>query len=203
MEEKRLVFVPSQGKGLPYYMESIGFNPDQETCKRPIGYPFYHWLQTKKGTGYFTIQGERILLKENSGILLSPNVPHSYQANRKPWETIYLTFSGKMVEQLFTHLQIPAYAYFEWNHENILSNHLTELFYKLEATDDLFGVQASTEVYHFIMLLIKYGNRHHTADFSINLEKIQPLLKWLENNIADQNLGLSQMAEFLKFSPRH
>ena len=202
MKEKRIGLVPSKGKNLPYYMESIGFNPNQEKIIRPTGYPFYHWLQTEKGAGHFSINGTKLKLNKNSGILLSPNIPHAYQADEEIWQTAYFTFSGKMVQQLFNHLQIPEYAYFEWGNENILVNHLNEIYQKIEQSNDFFGIQASAEVYHFLMVINKYGKRNNHADFSLNLKKLQPLIKWLEDNVANHNIGLTEMATFLDVSPR-
>ena len=70
--QHRRFFTNMGEKQLPLYMESIGFNQAQENLNRPSGYPCYHWLQTIRGEGEFTFGGTTVLLKENSGVLITP-----------------------------------------------------------------------------------------------------------------------------------
>ncbi len=42
-------------KTLPLFIESIGYNPQEEDFARPEGYPYYHWLQTLEGVETFSI----------------------------------------------------------------------------------------------------------------------------------------------------
>ncbi|MGP3786325.1 AraC family ligand binding domain-containing protein [Paenibacillus sp. 1A_MP2] len=92
--DHRRYFMTSRDRPLPLYIESIGYNGNQESVSRPAGYPCYHWLQTVKGAGEFRFAGSTVLLGETSGILLPPNEPHEYVPSQGEWQTLYITFGG-------------------------------------------------------------------------------------------------------------
>lgn len=58
--------------------ESLGNHWNQVNIFRPDGYPYYHYLQTEKGTGRIEVRGKFYTLGANEGILIAPGVPHSY-----------------------------------------------------------------------------------------------------------------------------
>lgn len=55
-------FMTSRDQPLPLYIESLGYNGNQEKVSRPVGYPCYHWLQTVKGAGEFKFAGSTVIL---------------------------------------------------------------------------------------------------------------------------------------------
>ena len=62
----------------PFMFESLGNHWNQVNIFRPDGYPYYHYLQTEKGTGRIEVRGKFYTLGANEGILIAPGVPHSY-----------------------------------------------------------------------------------------------------------------------------
>ena len=75
----------------PFQFDSVGNDWEQESVTRPEGYPLYHYLQTKEGVGEVTVYSRNqavsdnilsnshtIELQKGQGILIAPNVPHSY-----------------------------------------------------------------------------------------------------------------------------
>ena len=65
----------------PFMFESLGNHWNQDNISRPDGYPYYHYLQTEKGTGRIEVNGKHYTLGANEGILIAPSVPHSYHRN--------------------------------------------------------------------------------------------------------------------------
>ena len=63
---------------------------------RPDGYPYYHYLQTEKGTGRIEVRGKFYTLGANEGILIAPGVPHSYHRESTSWTTMFATFTGTL-----------------------------------------------------------------------------------------------------------
>ena len=41
----------------PFMFESLGNHWNQDNISRPDGYPYYHYLQTEKGTGRIEVRG--------------------------------------------------------------------------------------------------------------------------------------------------
>ena len=61
--------------------DSIGNRWLQEPVVRPNGFPLYHWIQTERGEGLLTLEGQELLLKPGDGVLIAPHVPHEYREN--------------------------------------------------------------------------------------------------------------------------
>ena len=56
----------------PFMFESLGNHWNQVNIFRPDGYPYYHYLQTEKGTGRIEVRGKFYTLGANEGILIAP-----------------------------------------------------------------------------------------------------------------------------------
>ena len=78
----------------PFTFESIGEDWEQDHVTRPGGYPFYHYLQTERGTGQVETAAGSFLLQEHEGVLIAPFIRHSYSGLESPWITKFATFNG-------------------------------------------------------------------------------------------------------------
>lgn len=78
----------------PFTFESIGRDWKQDRVSRPSGYPFYHYLQTEKGTGTVNTYAGTFSLHENEGLLIAPFLKHSYEPLSGSWFTKFATFTG-------------------------------------------------------------------------------------------------------------
>ena len=88
--------------------DSIGNRWLQEPVVRPNGLPLYHWIQTERGEGLLTLEGQELLLKPGDGVLIAPHVPHEYRENDGSgmWFTSFLTFDGKLSDDLYKILSL-------------------------------------------------------------------------------------------------
>lgn len=202
MLNDRVVLSPLQSKPMPIYGESIGYNSDQEKLSRPQGYPNYHWLQTISGEGSISIEGSTVPLPENSGILLAPHMTHRYQAVTDTWRTAYLTFGGRMVPDLLMHIGLKTEAIYCWETESLINNYIFNLLEKVKHADDTFGVNTSSSVYQFLLMVNSYAGLQKNPDVSEKLELLQPLINWMMVNISDPNIGVREFASYLDISPR-
>lgn len=198
----RIELSPLQKRPMPIYAESIGYNHNQEKMVRTDGYPVYHWLQTLTGEGHFSFEGSSISLGENSGILLSPHIPHAYQAQSENWQTYYLTFGGKMVPDLFKHLGLQTDTIYKWEKENPINLYILELLKKMKHTEDAFGLNSSTYVYQFLLMIHSYAGLQKNPEVSEKLEQLQPLIKWMDMNTPNPDIGIANFADFLDVTPR-
>ncbi|WP_373230531.1 helix-turn-helix domain-containing protein [Cohnella sp.] len=199
---RRAVF-PTPSESLPLQMETIGINPEQEVIHRPVGYPYFHWLQTLEGEGELHVQSLIIKLPERSGILLQPHIQHLYQAKSPLWRTAYITFTGTLASTLTKDLYGPSSEKIHWDRsDSEITQQLERILKLAESGTDASGWKSSAELYRFLTLLKTNGRRNHLPSMSRRLERIQHLLDWLEKEYANPDLGLAQMAEQLNIGER-
>lgn len=207
---RRMVFPTTYEEGLPIYMETIGYNPDQESVVRPHGYPLYHWLQTMNGQGRVTFHGETSMLPVNSGILLFPQEDHRYEAvpggvheeKETMWETLYLTFGGPGVHEMMHLLGLEKSAFYSWESGSPFAPLIGGMLDQIELHGDVFGLTASAEAYRFLIMLRKYGQFHNNTSISHNLKRLELLIQSLEQRYTDPDVGLPEMADVLQVSIR-
>lgn len=202
MLHDRVVLSQLQSKPMPIFAESIGYNRNQEKLSRPQGYPNYHWLQTISGEGSISIGGNTISLCENSGVLLSPHMTHSYQTITDTWRTVYLTFGGRMIFDLLAHMGLKTDAIYCWETESPINAHIFNLLDKVKHTDDTFGLMTSTYVYQFLLMVNNYAGLQKNPDVSEKLELLQPLINWMKINISNPDIGVREFASYIDISPR-
>lgn len=72
---------------VPFTFESVGTEWEQPHVVRPEGYPYYHYLQTEKGSGRIETSVGSFVLHEDEGLLLAPHIRHSYEKESAVWYT--------------------------------------------------------------------------------------------------------------------
>lgn len=193
-ENKRCLFTTLE-RSMPLFIESIGYSYWELIFSRPDGYPYYHWLQTVQGEGLFTFSGEQVLLTPGKGVLLTPFTPHAYHPVdiEKPWSTVYITFGGAAADAVLEALGMNTSAvYTETEHS--LSDMIGHILDKIDVDSEFSRLEASTDVYHFLMMLKKFGMRNDNLSLSQYFDKVRPVVQWLKEHYAD-NIGLPQIAE--------
>lgn len=188
---------------LPLQLETIGINADQEVIERPNGYPYFHWLQTLKGEGELSMNGQTWKLTERSGILLAPDMPHRYEAKSPLWQTGYITFHGSLADKLVQAFAWNSVERFQWEAENDrISKAFVEIMRITEFGGDPSGWHSSSRLYQFLTLLRTEARTERKPSMSKQLQRIQQLLDWLEKEYANPEIGLTQMAKQLNIGER-
>lgn len=201
---RRIVFGHVSGQQLPISLESMGYNPDQEKVSRPDGYHVYHWLQTDKGEGIIHFGNKKLTLAEGNGVLLLPGTPHRYESlTAGPWCTYYLTFAGGSSQHILDTLGMQDNSFYRWEREAPLSHMLKEMLDRHDPAADMFSLGVSTDAYRFLLTLSKYGQLHNNTSISRNVDKLQPLLKWMDSHYGDPDIGLYDLASVLDVSGRY
>lgn len=201
---RRIVFAQESGHLLPITLDSMGYNPDQEQVSRPQGYHTYHWLQTAYGEGILHFDNKKLTLTEGSGILLMPGTPHRYEAlSSEAWRTYYLTFGGTSARHILDSLGMNTSLFYRWESGAPLRWMLKEMLDRHDASNDMFSLGESSDAYRFLLTLNKYGQLHNNTAISRNVDKLQPLLKWMDSHYGDPEVGLSDLASRLEVSGRY
>ncbi|MFC0333013.1 AraC family transcriptional regulator [Paenibacillus sepulcri] len=200
---RRFMFVLGKND-LPLYVESIGYNPDQESVVRRKGYPYFHWLQTIEGEGEFELSGRRFSLSQGNGSLIFPGVPHSYSAAKgKKWATLYVTFGGSLADSMLAQLGIRHTEWLHWNDDAPITEQLLDMVEQTQYDEDRTGLNASAQLYRFLTMVKIYGQTGGKSSLFQHLEKLDPLLNWLDQKFGDPEIGLMDMADRLGISPRY
>ncbi|PWW05086.1 AraC-like DNA-binding protein [Paenibacillus cellulosilyticus] len=193
-ENIRCVF-NSVERTLPLYIETIGYSAWERIFVRPDGYPCYHWLHTLEGEGSFEMAQERFSLTAGKGVLLTPFTPHSYYPVSDRWSTVYITFGGTAAGAILDALDMNTSAkYTEVSEQLSFSNVIGEMLLKADQDVEFSGLESSTELYHFLMLLRKYSMRGDQPSLSQYYEKLRPVVQWMENNCS-ANVGLPEIVD--------
>lgn len=203
MEEikKRYIFSSLEHQ-LPLFIESIGYNPQEEDFARPEGYPYFHWLQTIDGEGVFTVSGKEYVLTTGQGLFLTPFTPHSYYTTGEKWTTIYVTFGGSIAEAILNSLELNYSALYSETEELKFSDLIMKMMDKIEKDSEFSRLDSSEYLYRLLIMLKKRGRLNNQHSLSHYYEKIRPIVEWLENNYA-QNIGLRDMEEQANVSSQY
>ncbi|MDT0122206.1 AraC family transcriptional regulator [Paenibacillus sp. RRE4] len=196
-------FMTPRDQPLPLYIESIGYNGNQEKVSRPAGYPYYHWLQTVKGAGEFKLSAASAILGGTSGILLPPNLPHEYARVQNEWETIYITFGGSQCAAIVDSLGLGEADIRQWETDSPLNHYGQHVLSSIGSDQDLSGLEASADMYRFLILLKKHGMTGNRSSISQAVARLAPLLAFMEQHYGDPDIGLEQMACIIGISSRH
>ncbi|SDX67756.1 AraC family transcriptional regulator [Paenibacillus sp. CF384] len=189
---------------LPLYVDSIGINPDQEAVDRTKGYPCFHWLQTIEGEGEFELNGIKYSLPPGNGSLLFPDVPHFYTAKPgKKWATMYVTFGGVLAASMLASLGIRQTEWLNWNEDAPITSQLESMIKQAQHDEDRTGLNASAQLYRFLTMIKIYGQKGGRSSVFQHLEKLDPLLHWLDFHYGDPDISLTDMAEQLGISSRY
>lgn len=188
---------------LPLQLETIGIQYDQEPVTRPHGYPCYHWLQTLAGEGELSMNGRTWNMPERSGILLAPGTPHHYKPRSDSWQTGYITFHGSTAGNIVQSLGWSIIEHFQWGtgHDPI-TGQMKSLLAFAESGGDPSGWRYSADLYRFLTLLRTEARTDKRPPISKRLDRVQDLLHWLEQEYANPEIGLAEMAAQLGIGKR-
>ncbi|MFA9560214.1 AraC family transcriptional regulator [Evansella sp. AB-rgal1] len=187
---------------LPLFVESVGFNPQEQDFTRPEGYPYYHYLQTVEGEGNFTFNGKEYSLPKGRGVLLKPYEPHSYYTTGKKWSTIYVTFGGASVVSILDTLKLNFSSMYSDMEDFQFAQIIVEMMKKIEADAEFSKHDLSSYLYGFLINLRKHGKINNQPSLSHFYEKVRPIVEWLETVYAEE-VGLEDMANHMNVSAQY
>ena len=184
--------------------DSIGNRWLQEPVVRPNGFPLYHWIQTERGKGLLTLEGQELLLKPGDGVLIAPHVPHEYRENdgRGMWFTSFLTFDGKLSDDLYKicavspYLFVPASegAWFQEWIDRIIDSHFLK--------NDIDDAALSVGCFEFLTRLSQLRTGLSRTEHPLYLQYVRPAMQEIESHLSDP-LNVDDLAEQLHITPQY
>lgn len=186
---------------LPLTIDSIGNRWNQESIRRPKGFPHYHWLQTERGTGEIVIGEKHLFLSEKAGVLIAPFIPHSYRAKQAEWITSFITFSGKLEtdigkiagqDQFIPVVDNAVFSFQDWI-DNTISLH---------ETGRIDPVQLSVNCYAFLININRLRDYRDFSDQPLYQNYIAPVIKEIETNY-HEDIKVQNLANMVYVSPQY
>jgi AraC-like DNA-binding protein len=190
------------------YITKIGYFPavKYHYIKKDSGVDYYMLIYCTSGEGWCKVGENTYDIKENNFLILPPNTPYSFGADRtNPWTIYWIHFKGKLASS-FLILPITPYQIlpdansrlqdridmFEEIYENLeLSFHSNHYNY------------ASLCLFHFLASF-KYEQqfRQIRSHDGIENQFSQKVIYYMRENV-EHNLTLEQFAKHFNYSPSH
>lgn len=92
---------------------------------------------------------------------------------------------------------------YHWDPDSELHSFGETMLHSMVSERDLSGLDASANMYRFLTLLRKHGQHSSMPSLSHNVERLTPVLAFMEQNYASPDVGLGDMAVMMNVSSRH
>lgn len=191
-------------RNLPFYLIGAGFDFHQELDPhvRLEGYPHYQWIQVIEGEGVFDIDGKTFKAGHDQGILLFPDVPHSYYASISPWIVNWFTFNGEYVDTFLKQIHIKKTELFSVLQTGVFSGIIKKALKILRSTDPSKGMQASLLVYEFLVTFSRYAYKGDSTSNSRMYNRLNPVLQYIDQSYKTQ-LTIKNLSEIINVTPQY
>ncbi|MBI9096885.1 MAG: AraC family ligand binding domain-containing protein [Spirochaetaceae bacterium] len=192
-------------KKLPFYLVGAGFDFHQELDphERPEGYPHYQWIQVVKGSGEVNINGETLLVGENQGILIFPDVPHEYHAIDFPWIVNWFTFNGYHIEEFLNYIHIDRSGVYSVVQSEIFTSKIRKSLDLLRSSSPMKGLEASAIVYEFLISFLKYAHIDGEGDTVSSLHsRLNPVFIYIDKNY-EKTISIEDLSEIISVTPQY
>ena len=195
---------------LPYGFSGVGCYYEQEHVKRPGGrtetewiYPYYQWIQSRRGTGELLLGGKKYTVGEGQGMLLFPNEPHEYYAVTDSWEVDWVVFSGKYTEEFIREIMgAEMSAVYSVTTPHTISDLIVKLYETAVSDDPVKYIVSSGIVYEILMNIYIYAFRKKGASLSDKAERIRPVFRYIDEHYTEI-ISLSTLSDLIFVTPQH
>lgn len=194
------IIFTSPDYSLPLFVESIGYGWDQEKVVRPLGYPFYQWMQSDFGSGHIQVGKRTLVLHPGEGCLIAANTPHAYWALDDKWITSYFTFGGVFVKELTAAMGFHEFTYVDHPSKAML-DFTANSYYSVKGQIDHTGLNASSFVYALLLALKPFLNA--TTVQSPTAQQIVNAVLPLIHNHYNENLTNQDFAAVAHYSVQY
>ena len=185
----------------PFMFESLGNHWNQVNIFRPDGYPYYHYLQTEKGTGRIEVRGKFYTLGANEGILIAPGVPHSYHRESTSWTTMFATFTGTLAGSIPSMTDNQEVILIEKEQGASIRKMISSTLRKYhQPTPDMKSL--SSDCYNFLMNFTDCAASPKIQDNPLYQRYVIPVIKEIETGY-QQDITAAQLSRSVFVSPQY
>jgi len=183
-------------KEMPFHLVGAGCDFYQYPVDRPFGYPDFQWIQSISGEGVFTVEGRDYAVPTGSGILLYPNVAHSYRSAGGDWYVHWITFNGYHIESMLHYFTMKTSGVYAMSSQTPLEADVRKALSLLSAVNEMTGLEGSLIIYRLLIDLFKYVKNRRNESHDHNFRRIEKVFTYIDTHIGKQITidELSQLA---------
>lgn len=185
----------------PITFDSIGNHWNQESLSRPKGYPFFHYLQTEKGSGRIMIQGKKHILNEGQGVLIAPSIPHSYSRETKEWFTSFATFTGIIESSIAKILGNRQIIFIEKEQSSKIAALIDDVMKKYESPL-VDGKLLSIDCYTMLMIFADGIFTNDLMNDPLYKRYVEPVVKEIETHY-NLELTVQELSNKVYITPQY
>ncbi|MFO8063708.1 MAG: helix-turn-helix domain-containing protein [Spirochaetota bacterium] len=189
---------------LPFFLVGAGCDFDQylDPHTRPVGYPYYQWIQCYEGEGILRVNGAEETVPPDYAMFLHPKVPHEYFAKISPWRVHWLTFAGSGVPEVLELLGLQTSGVYGVGNGEILTDRMRYGLKRLISKDPLHGIECSALVYDFLIDLMKYAHPRDDEPVEQKYERLRPAFDYISEHY-DRVVQVQDLAQRVGVTPQH
>ncbi|MDP4227607.1 MAG: AraC family transcriptional regulator [Bacteroidota bacterium] len=178
----------------------------------------YHFIERKKaisqfifiycieGAGWFEINGQKSIVKENNFFVIPAFTPHSYGADEQnPWTIYWVHFKGRLAREYSPQVGIPI---------EINPNTRSRISERLDLFEEIFhllGMGYSLENLHYACSAFQYflstfrnlqQYRNTVKNNMVESDIVEAAINFMKENI-EKPLSLEEIAKYIGYSTTH
>ncbi len=190
------------------YITKIGFFPSVKYHynKKENGVDYYILIYCTAGEGWYKIGDKTYVVKEQQYVILPPDTPYSFGADKtNPWTIYWVHFKGKMANSFSMSPVVPRQI--KQEHNSRLQDRIQifeEIYENLELSfhSDHY-CYASLCLFHFLASF-KYIDQFRQIRHNDETEHrfSDRVIFYMRENV-DSNITLEQLASHFGYSPSH
>ena len=195
---------------LAYGFAGVGCYYEQEHVKRPGGryetewmYPYYQWIQCRRGSGELVLGGKKYTVGEGQGMLLFPNEPHEYYAVTDSWEVDWVVFSGKYTEEFIRDIMgVRESRVYSVTMPHMISELIVKLYETAVSDDPVKYIISSGIVYDILRNIYICGFKKKGSSLSDKAERLRPVFRYIDEHYREA-IPLTVLSDLILVTPQH
>lgn len=191
---------PKTRHPLPIEIKLLGISHRQEPIKRAKGMHLFQWFFCVKGKGEFILDSQRSIISEGQGLLIYPDIPHSYKALTEDWRVHFIGFNGPVCSELLNSCFMPESGVCHLAETRTLIQYIQKFqsFITEHSSED--DIAMSALCYEFLTKLGQAISHFYPSESYSENELVQEIITYLKENYTScislddiaQNIGRSK-----------
>ena len=187
---------------LPFYILGIGARDTEFHFVREEGYPNHQIIYCVRGSGTLRLDGEDHRIAAGDGFYLPPHVPHEYFPNEEIWETHWITFEGREIDNIMKYIKLDKAKAFRIYDVSPLDAIFKKMLYLMRTNYYYGGQQCSAHLYQFFIEFNRVVNLQNGSQDGAKLTQLKPVIDYINNNYKE-DITLTELSNLIGLSPQY
>ena len=194
--------VLSDEVNLPMYILGISARDTEVHFIREEGYPNHQIIYCVRGSGVLRVGGEEYSINAGDGFYLPPKVPHEYFPTEEIWETHWITYEGREIENMMNYIKLDRAKVFRIHDLSSLDAIFKKMLHLMRTNYYYGGQQCSVHLYQFFVEFNRVVNMQNGSQDSAKLNQLKPVIDYINTNYR-KDITLTELSELIGLSPQY